>query len=167
MKVAIISDSHDNLACWERARKYLAQHEITTMIHCGDVSSADTLLAMAIDFSGPIHVVAGNTDDGLGALKSVATIQGNITLHGEVGSIELDSKKIAWCHYPWLAEKLATPGIYDVVFYGHDHKAWEKVIGKTKLYNPGTLAGLFAKPTFAVYDTTTNTCELILIEKLT
>ena len=42
----------------------------------------------------------------------------------------------------------------------------EKLIGKTHLLNPGTLAGMFNKATFAVYDTVTDKAKLILLEKI-
>jgi len=34
------------------------------------------------------------------------------------------------------------------------------------LANPGTLAGMFSKATFAVYDTSTNNLELKILERL-
>jgi len=77
-----------------------------------------------------------------------------------------DGKKIAFVHYPDKAEELAKTGKYDLIFYGHDHKPWEKLVGQTKMLNPGTLAGMFSKPTFAIYDTATDKAQLILLEKI-
>ena len=39
------------------------------------------------------------------------------------------------------------------------------MVGKTKLLNPGTVAGMFQKATFAIYDTKTDKAELILLEE--
>ena len=50
--------------------------------------------------------------------------------------------------------------------YANNHRPWEETIGQTKLLNPGTLAGLFQKATFAVYDTETDKAQLVLLEKL-
>ncbi|MCX6797241.1 MAG: metallophosphoesterase family protein, partial [Candidatus Doudnabacteria bacterium] len=55
---------------------------------------------------------------------------------------------------------------YDFVFHGHTHKPWQETIGKTIIINPGTLAGLFNKATFAVFDTETKKAQLILLEKI-
>ena len=64
---------------------------------------------------------------------------------------------------PNVGKKLAESGKYDLVFYGHNHKPWEEKINTCKLINPGTLAGLFNKSTFAILDTETKKLELIIL----
>ena len=113
-----------------------------------------------------MHAVIGNIDADVSGLQLISQKYPHIMIHGNVGTIELEKRSIAFTHYPWLADKLAKSKKYDVIFYGHDHKAWEKKIGNTMVRNPGTLAGLFAKPTFAVYDTKTNLAKLILLERI-
>ena len=91
--------------------------------------------------------------------------------------MELGGKKIAFTHFPEIAKKLAQSGEFDLVFYGHTHRAWDEKVAthpkfgkntekETHMINPGELAGQFHKPTFAVYDTQTGELQLKILEKL-
>ena len=80
--------------------------------------------------------------------------------------LEFNRRKIAFCHFPDIAKKLAQSGKFDLVFYGHSHRPWDEKIGNTHMINPGELAGQFYKPTFAVYDTTSGSLELKILEKI-
>ncbi|NUM25791.1 MAG: metallophosphoesterase family protein [Candidatus Buchananbacteria bacterium] len=166
MQLAIWSDSHDNIPNIQKALAYLKQRNITFMIHCGDLAAPAVIKKeLGPNFNGEVHFIHGNVADRELNQKVAAEFK-NITCHGDQGELAIDGKKIAFNHYPEEAKKLAETGKYDVVFYGHNHIPWEETIGQTKLLNPGTLAGMFAKATFAVYDTKTNTAELILLEKI-
>ncbi len=166
MRVAIFADSHDNLPNIYKALDYLKNQGINLIIHCGDVCAPSVMKEIAQKFKGEFHLIFGNVDGDQEKMRELAKGLNNLTIHGQIGELILDRKKIAWCHYPWQAEKLAQTNKYEVIFYGHDHKPWEKQINKTKLLNPGTLAGLFAKATFAIYDTKSNKAQLILLEKI-
>ena len=174
MKIAIFSDSHDNLANMEKAVNWINNENIRVLIHCGDVCAPAVLKELSKNFSGQIHLVFGNVDgDHFLSTRLSYTELKNITVHGQLGEIELDNKKIAFTHLPWAARGLAATNKYDIVFYGHTHKPWEEMIGprltggkNTKLVNPGTLGGMFNKPTFAVYDTETDKLELKILEKM-
>lgn len=69
-------------------------------------------------------------------------------------------------HRPSQAREMAKSGQYDLIFYGDNHKAWEEKVGDCQLINPGTLAGLFAMATFAVYDTMTRKADLKIVYQL-
>jgi len=188
MKIAIISDSHDNLPNLEKALSWIKSQNISLIIHCGDLC-APTMLSkvLAPNFSGEIHFVYGNVGD-RERLQDIIKPFKNVKFYGDVGEIELDgnpegeprtrtstvrgrqapygARKIAFCHFPEKAKELAVTQRHDLVFYGHTHKPWEEKIGRTRLVNPGNLAGLFYKATFAVYDTETDKLELKILEKL-
>lgn len=166
MRFAIISDSHDNLPNIYKAIDYIQKQGIKTIIHCGDVCAPGVMKEITSKFNGEIHLVFGNVDGDQEMMQKISEQTPNLTIYGQTGELKLDNKKITWTHYPWLADELAKTQKYDLIFYGHDHKAWEKIEGKTTLRNPGTLAGLFAKPTFAIYDTKNDKAELILLEKI-
>ena len=166
MRIAVISDSHDNIPAIDRALVYLKKEKIRMLIHCGDICAPETLEHIAKNFTGMIHAVIGNVDADVDSLQLISQKYSRLTIHGNVGAVEIEKRKIAFTHYPWIADTLAKQKKYDAVFYGHDHRAWEKKLGTTVVRNPGTLAGLFAKPTFAVYDTTTNLAKLILLERI-
>ncbi|MFA6255373.1 MAG: metallophosphoesterase [Patescibacteria group bacterium] len=166
MKIAIVSDSHDNLPNIEKMLDFVNKNEIKIIIHCGDLAAPSIIIEeLGPKFKGPIHFVHGNVAD-RELNDKFAKDFSQVTSHGELGELEVDGKKIAFCHYPDQAKELAQSGKYDLVFYGHNHTPWEEMIGKTKMLNPGTLAGMFNKATFAIYDTKTDKAELILLEKL-
>ena len=166
MRIAIVADSHDNIPNIEKFLDWANKNQVDLIIHCGDLAAPSVILKeFGPKFSGPIHFIHGNVAD-KELNEEVAKKFKHVTCHGETGQLKIDRKIIVFCHYPWLAEKMAKTQKYDLVFYGHDHTPWEKQIGKTRLLNPGTLAGMFNKATFAVYDTKTDKVELILLEKL-
>ncbi|MFA6533906.1 MAG: YfcE family phosphodiesterase [Patescibacteria group bacterium] len=164
MLFAIISDSHDNVPNIDEMLTLVKAAGIENILHCGDVCASSVLKYLAENFDGQIHLVFGNVDGDHGHLQDKeADFPKKIKIYGETGELTLDKLKIAFTHHPEPAKLLAETGKYDLVFYGHTHKPWEEMVGKTKLLNPGTLAGLFARPTFAIYDTATNKAELKLL----
>lgn len=164
MKIAIISDSHDNLTNIKKAIDIMKKEDIAEIIHCGDLCAPSTLKEIAKNFSGKIHLVFGNVDgDHYLETKISYTEFKNVIVYGDLGELEIDNKKIAFCHLPDFAHGLASEGKYDLVFYGHTHKPFEEQVGKTRLINPGTLAGMFYKASFAVYDTETDKLELKIL----
>ena len=166
MLIAIFSDTHDNWPNIEKAIHYLNKHKIRTIIHCGDVCAPLTLEAMAKIFMGKIHFVKGNVDGDVEGFKKHVAHFKNLKYYGQTGKLEIDKLKIVFCHEPFVAKKMAQSQKYDFVFYGHTHKPWQEKIGQTTLINPGTVAGLFTKATFAIFDTETKKAQLILLEKI-
>lgn len=160
MKIAIFSDTHDNLATLKQALDWLAKEKIKKIIHCGDLTNPETLDFILENFSGQISFALGNADSSELAGKARATCC------GEYGEIVADGKKIAFTHFPKKALELAKKNQHSLVFYGHTHKPWKEKIGAARLANPGTLAGLFFKATFAVYDSSSDKLELKILEKL-
>jgi len=167
MKIAILSDTHDNLPNFKRAIDWIKKEKIKTVIHCGDVCAPSTLKEILDNFSGKIHLVFGNVDgDHYRLSKLEQTKPSRFILYGEWGKTVVGGKKIAFVHFPEFARGLARSGEYDLVFYGHTHKPWEEKVGKCRLVNPGNLANLFYKATFAVYDTEKDKLELKILEKM-
>jgi putative phosphoesterase len=166
MLVAIISDSHDNIANLDKFLDWANKNGIERIIHCGDLSAPGTLKnVLAPKFKGKIYLIHGNVSD-RELLPEVAKNFPNIEFFGDQGEIEIDGKRIAFVHRPEEARALANKNHYDFIFYGHTHEPWEEKIGQTRLVNPGTLAGMFNRATFAVYDTATDKLELKLLETL-
>lgn len=153
MRIAIVSDTHDNMANFNKVIDFLNKENITVMLHCGDICNQSTIDEAKKNFKGEITFVRGNGDYELeDVLESM--------------DVELGGKKIAFVHYPDKAMALAESGQYDLVFYGHTHKPWEEKIGNCRLVNPGEVAGQRFKPTFALYDTETDKLELKILERL-
>jgi len=183
MRIAIISDSHDNLANIKKVIDWLNKEKISLILHCGDISSQETLNKIVKTFNGKAKFVRGNADFDLQNLPEIEEIEADSspapepcrrasTLQGR--QARYGARKIAITHYFETAKKLAekknpsrTSGQeYDLVFYGHTHKPWKEKLGNCRLANPGELSGQFHKPTFAVYDTDTDNLELKILEKL-
>lgn len=166
MKIAVISDSHDNIVNTEKFLSWANNNKIEMIIHCGDIAAPAMIKKVIVPaFSGPIHLVHGNVSD-REMLKKVCAETNNVTLHGDEGYLEVENIKIAFCHYPEKAKELAQSGKYNLVFYGHTHKPWLEKIGQVILANPGTLGGMFSKATFSFFDTESNNLELKILENI-
>ena len=164
MKIAIISDTHDNVASLKRAVGLIKKEEIKLIIHCGDIFHLETLKEGLKSFQGKIYIIFSKADaDFSGIPENSFRELPESKIWEEFGKVKLGEKKIAFCHFPEIARDLANCQKYDLVFYGHTHKPWEQKIGKTKLVNPGNLAGLFYPATFAIYDTKTDKLELKIL----
>lgn len=163
MKLAIISDIHDNLVNLEKCLTWCWENKIKNIICCGDVTNSQTLKFLSENFSGDIYLVKGNieiyNEDEIKQYK-------NIKYFGKTGRFELSKKNIGFCHELYLVEEVLEKNKCDIVFYGHTHKPWEGEARGTKVVNPGTLGGMFAKATFAVWDTASDKLELKILEIL-
>ena len=153
MKIAIVSDTHDNMQNFNKVIDFLNVQKIEVMLHCGDVCNQQTVDEAVKRFKGEIHFARGNGDYDLLNIP-------------EFQEVEFGAKRVALVHYPDKAREIAESGNYDLVFYGHTHKPWEERIGRCRLVNPGELAGQRFKPCFALYDTETDKLELKILELL-
>lgn len=157
MKIGIISDSHDHLENFEKAREEM-EGEINVLIHCGDFC-APFMIAEMEEFGVPVHCVFGNIDDRHTTTKMASNTQ-NVKLYGNTARFEVDGKKILVNHYPDIARAFAKTEDYDLVCHGHNHLQKKEKIGSTLLVNPGEIMGRKEKLGYAVYDTETGEVEL-------
>lgn len=151
MKIVILSDIHDNI--WKLERLLAGLPEADVLLCCGDLCSPFTLKQIADSFKGEIHLVFGNNDGDKWLLTNVAAQAGNVVLHDTFLMQDFGGRRVAMVHFPELGRALAASGMYDVVFYGHDHKQSTERIGPALLVNPGEVMGRFGRSTYAVYDT--------------
>lgn len=161
MKLAILSDSHDNIWNLEKALQKLG--EVEQLIFLGDFCAPFSLKQIADAFAGEIHCVPGNNDGDMFLLMKIAGAAGNVTFYNPVGMLEAGGRKIAFAHYPEIAEGLAATGKYDAVFSGHTHIFMEKQVGETMWVNPGEVMGRFGEPSFVIYDTVSGDIERVMI----
>lgn len=167
MKIAIIADTHDNLANFKKAIEWINKEKIKTIIHCGDIFTSDTIREILKIFKGKLYIIFSDADaDFIGIPRDSFKNFKRVKAWEEFGEIKIGGKKIAFCHFPEIAKELVLRQKYDLVFYGHTHKPWLEKIGKTKIVNPGNLAGIFYKATFAVYNIKTDNLELKILEKI-
>ena len=168
MKIAIISDSHDNIANIDKMLSYARKENIKIILHCGDVCAPSILKYLAQKFKGNIYLVFGNVDGDQEMMNKLAREFKNLHILGDEGSPKIKglNLKIGMTHYPRQAEEMAKSKNYDIIFYGHDHKPWIEEKNNIKIINPGTLAGLFQKATFAAWDVDNKNLELKILEKI-
>jgi len=152
MRIAIVSDTHDNWPNFKKAIDWIKNEKISLILHCGDVCNKDTVDKAIKCFNGAIKFAKGNGDYGLDFSDKI--------------ELELDNKKIFFCHFPDIAKKMAQSGKFDLVFYGHTHRPWDERVGECHMINPGELAGQFYKSTFAIYDTKKSSLELKIVDYL-
>ena len=167
MRIAIISDTHDNMANLEKFLGLAKEVGMEAIIHCGDVTTPETLEGLAESFPGLIKLACGNMEIRREEFVEVAKRHKNLEVFAEVGEWGVDGIKTAFVHRPDKTEELAkgmlpTQGGRSsrFVFYGHTHKPWIKQIGEVLVANPGTLGGVFTAPTYATLDTATGQLAL-------
>lgn len=164
MKIAVISDIHDNSANLKKFLSWCAENKIKNIICCGDITNSETLKFFSKEFSGKIFLVRGNmeiyNEEELAAYENI--INGGRAVVWDIGN-----RIIGACHEPFLIKEVFSKrrGV-DIIFYGHTHKPWIEERGSAKTINPGTLGGVFARATFAVYDTEKNGAELKILDLL-
>jgi len=173
MKIAIISDIHNNEVNLKKVLDFCAREKIETIICCGDLASQETLYFVTKNFTGTFYYTFGNMDDDY--LREFEHVKeyANVQMFPKFGETEIAGRRVAFVHYPNIAQQLAESERYDFVFYGHTHKPWSSFAGasdgqgrKCMILNPGNMAGELFLPTFAVWNTEDNKFELIRVHDL-
>ena len=162
MKLAIISDSHDNIPKLDEAFEIIKKHNIKEVIHCGDLCAPFIVDEME-KHKLKVHLIFGNIEDRYRTIQKC--LQSKYVKHyGDEAEIVFDKRKIFAVHYPIYANIAAESGKYDAVFFGHTHKMLKERKGKTLILNPGEILGRFRKISFAIYDAETNDAEIVEIK---
>ena len=157
MRVAVISDIHDNLWNLAAAIEHVSA-AAEVLICCGDLCSPFVIDLLA-RFPGRVEVVFGNNDADLFRITRKSSER--VRVHGELFEAELDGKKVGVNHFDYLARPMAASGLYDIVCYGHNHNFRVARVGRTLAINPGPIMGARfpggkwedVLPTFVVVDT--------------
>jgi putative phosphoesterase len=163
MKIAIISDIHDNLPNLHQCLDWCEQENIERIICAGDITNSETLKVLVEKFNREIFLIAGNAEiyD-----KDELIKHPKIKFFGRIGVFQIEKFKIGLCHEPFWLDKVLEEKDLKYVFHGHTHKPWFEEKGGVKIYNPGTLGGVFYKASFAVWDTDSDKVDLKILETL-
>ena len=163
MKIAVFSDTHDNI--WKLDRALAGMEQAELMIHCGDLCSPFVIKHLGRGAAGrPVHIVWGNNEGDIKLICDVASNYPNIQLCGSLAELEVDGVRIATNHYPEMARALAASGCYDLVCFGHTHSSHLELVTGCTLLNPGELMGLNGKTTYAWFDTETRGVEFVEVD---
>jgi hypothetical protein len=136
MIIGIVSDTHGLIDLARKFVRIFESLEVDLVIHCGDIGPG----AMVELFRPwPTHFVLGNCDHQT-ALPLAIESAGQ-TCHGGFGCLELEGKQIAFLHGDdaALLRETVCDGRWDLVCYGHNHKAGAWIVGRTLVVNPGAL----------------------------
>ncbi|VVS94346.1 metallophosphoesterase [Desulfoluna spongiiphila] len=161
MRIAIMSDSHDNIWHLKTALELIADAKVEAIIHCGDFVAP--FMLKRIEKAGiPVHGVLGNNDGSVLTLARAAYKElSHIHLHDVVGKVTLGGCRIAFTHHPEVGRAFAATGNFDLVCCGHSHTWHQETIGRCTLLNPGEIMGSNGDPSFALLDTQKETISKI------
>ena len=158
MLVGVISDTHDNMNMLKKAVDLFNEREVEHVLHAGDYIAPFTAREFRRLRCKLVGVFGNNDGEKAGLVKNFEEFG---ELHEGTYQLDLDGKMIAITHYPDIAETLARRGPYDVVIYGHTHRA-EIRMGKPLLINPGECGGwLEGKSTVMLLDLKETQAELV------
>jgi hypothetical protein len=161
MKIAILSDSHDNIPNLRAAVEHCNGIGAALLIHCGDLISPFMLDELA-RFGGAVHLVYGNNAGDQHLIsRACGTRFPSMSHHGTLGAVEAGGLKIAFTHYPEMARGLLAKGGFEVVCCGHNHRYQVAATDNGLLINPGELLGKDARPSFAVLDCASREVERV------
>ncbi len=168
MLLAIISDIHENFHNLIKTLEDINTRNVEYIICLGDLMNAGIAKVLAMQ-DIPCFMVWGNNDGEKVDIMQAACRE-NSQLSVSLNTydfLELGGKKIFISHYNDLAEPMAKSGLYDAVFYGHNHLMKKEIINNVHVVNPGELA---AQKTgicsYAIYNTQENSVELIEIDDI-
>lgn len=139
MKIAIISDTHNNLHNIQAVRQILLSENVDAVVHCGDLTDADVL-----DYFGDfvLYCAIGNGDFGMQVQQRMRWFNA-VNCADDDLDLELGSKRVFVTHGHMHANLMHAidSGSYDYIFHGHTHRFKDDVVGNTRVINPGALGG--------------------------
>ena len=160
MRVAVVSDTHDNIRAIKRVAERITEAGVETVIHLGDIISpfAVRLLRDALRGVKVVGVLGNNDGDVLQLAKLFS--EAGWELYSGPKIIELGGRRILVLHgYGGVADteslvkNLAKSTEVDAVFFGHTHKVMVERLQGRLVLNPGEACGyLTGKSSFALVD---------------
>ena len=137
MLLGIVSDTHGHVPFTQQAVRVLEAMEVQEVLHCGDIGSEEIVSLFS---AWPAHFVFGNVDVDRDELRRAIAAAGQ-TCHDCFGTLARLGRKIAFLHSDdeRLFQTTLSDGKFDLVCYGHTHKARQHKSGKTLVVNPGAV----------------------------
>lgn len=160
MLIGIMSDTHDNIPLVRRAIEIFNEKKVGYVIHAGDYTSPFTLKLfqeLQCEYVG----IFGNNDGDRLLLQERAGGK----LRNQPCILTLQNRKIVVMHEHHVADALADSGHFDLVVYGHTHKADVRKVNSTLVVNPGEVSTyLYGQSTIAIVDLETLEGEIVEIK---
>lgn len=166
MKLAVISDIHENFHNLILALEEMKKHDVEQILCLGDLMNTGIAKVLASQ-EIPVYMVWGNNDGEKVEITLASQREGSaLTVSLNTYDIlELGEKKIFISHYDDLAVPMAKSKEFDAVFYGHNHIQSKEKVGHCWVVNPGEIAANKTKiASMAIYNTQKNTIEIVELE---
>ena len=166
MKIAVISDIHENFHNLILALQEIEKREVEQIICLGDLMNPGIAKVLAFQ-SIPVRMIWGNNDGDKVEITLAASQKSSAMTVGVTTYDFLDfgKRKIFITHYDDLARPMAQTGLYDAIFYGHNHELSKEKINDCWVVNPGELAASKTGiATMTIYDTDSNEIEMITLD---
>lgn len=159
MHIGIMSDTHDHMMQIKKAVELFNERKVDHVLHAGDFTSPFTfriLKELRCNFTG----IFGNND---GDKLLLHRMSGG-RIFNQPHTFELSDRRIVLIHEHHIADALADSGHYDLVIYGHTHKAKAKKAKDTLVVNPGEAGNwLYGKSTVAIVNLSDMVAEIIAL----
>ena len=167
MKIAIISDIHENFHNLALFFKEIEKYDVKKIICLWDIINNG--IAQILSKSKiPVFMIRWNNDwDKVAITQTALKKWSNLEVWFDTFDIlQIDNRKIFLTHYPMLAKPMSKSWDFDAVFYWHNHKKNIDNIWDCLILNPWEIsAHKSGLASFWIYDTETNTWKLLDIEQ--
>jgi putative phosphoesterase len=161
MRIAILSDTHDNQTAIRKALDTARERGAEEILHCGDLTSASSV---ALFRGWTLAYASGNLDRDGEEIRAAVDRLGTGSVYGGEIHLERNGLRIAMMHghrADPLAEAIHS-GSYDFVFHGHTHRRRDERIGRTRLVNPGALGSASTDTySFCILDASAREIEFV------
>lgn len=165
MHIAILSDTHGHAGNLKRALDVCRDHNITTVIHCGDLAEAGMVRHLN---RFDVTYVFGNVDGDHGAIARALKTQNanntaDLVFEGPIGGVSVAATH---GHLRGKVDELARSGRFRYVFTGHTHRRRDETVKGTRIINPGALGGIrYQDRSICLLDLETDTAEFVTVAR--
>lgn len=162
MKLGILSDTHNHTQNLQRAITIFRSRAITTLVHCGDMTSPNTAVLLK---GFQVIAVTGNMDMNTGRLESSLKQLNPENSLSATFTGEIEGVSIAATHsHRGNVPDLVANGRYAYIFHGHTHRRRDEQLNGTRIINPGALGGTRHEPrSICIVNIATNAVEFIQV----
>ena len=165
MLIGIMSDTHDNLPKTKEAVARLNDEGVELVLHAGDFI-APFVIGVLKNLNAEMVGVFGNNDGDRDMLVKKCSEHPHLSIRGTFSRIHAGGMTIGLLHGSNLdlLDTLLSSGAFDLVVYGHTHRADVHMQGRTLAVNPGEVCGyLSGTSTIALADTRTGHAEILTL----
>ena len=161
MRIGIFSDTHDHLDHIAEAVRRFDQMGVGLVCHAGDFVSPFALRSLR-DLKCRVVAVLGDNDGNPLGLSAGFTVLGRILNPPHAFTVE--DLKCLVMHRPDGLESLVKSQDYDLIVYGHTHRAEIRREGRTTVINPGEGSGWTSgRATAAWFETGSREAEIFAL----